>query len=149
MHMCTRSYNGEWHINNLLISDEYSRTSGFYYAEDSLQISNNPLKWIWFEYLGDICVKYLAVSCGPLTVDDVPSKGTNFVIGADVLEQWYLNQGLRGVRRCGIDNDGVRLDGDVEVSFIIHRNAFRCGEDDKRCIANNVAFDNSFINCHD
>ena len=84
-------------------------------------------------------------------MDGVRSKGTNFIIGSDILEKWYTwntDKNLRGIRRCGEDNKGVRLDSDVEVSFTVKREAFYCGEEDQFCIANNAFFDKGFVNCY-
>ncbi|XP_065654406.1 uncharacterized protein LOC124814996 isoform X2 [Hydra vulgaris] len=146
--MCTRSYTTEWHKNNL---DIPRYKSGFQYKDDSLQINGNPMKWAWFEYYGSVCINFLAFSCGPSTVEGVHSRGTNFIVGSDVLEKWYTwnkDKNLYGIRRCGDGNKGVRLDDDVKVSFTVKREAFSCGDNDQACIAQNVFFDNGFINCY-
>ncbi|XP_047127853.1 uncharacterized protein LOC124808692 [Hydra vulgaris] len=145
--MCTRSWSAEWHKNSL---QGGKSKSGFQYKYDILQINNNPLKWVSFEYLGNVCINYLAFSCGPSTVEGIDKKGVNFIIGSNVLEKWYTwntNKNLHGIRRCGNENKGVRLDAGVEVSFTIKSEAFYCKESDQLCIANNAFFDNGFTNC--
>nr|XP_047127561.1 uncharacterized protein LOC124808484 [Hydra vulgaris] len=146
--MCTKDWSSEWQ-ESILNINKYKK--GFQYKYDVLKVNRSPLQFISFEYLGSVCIHFLAFSCGPSTVKGFKTKGVNFIIGSRVLEKWYTwntDKNLHGIRRCGEGNRGIRLDKSVEVSFTVKSEAFYCKEDDQFCIANNVFFNNGFTNCY-
>ncbi|CAF3287898.1 unnamed protein product, partial [Rotaria sp. Silwood2] len=108
--MCTRNYNNEWHRNTMTTWQPAGKAGDFFITEDTLHINHGTLKWLWFEYSGSHCIKYLTVSCGTHVLDN--GKKLDFVIGAEELESLYRTKiSVGGITRCGPENAGVRTDG--------------------------------------
>jgi hypothetical protein len=144
--MCTRNYNGEWHRNNMERQYDDGTSDDFYQSEDTLHTRDGTLKWLWFEYSGIHCIKYLTVSCGSGVLDD--HKEINLVIGAHQLESLYRERasGLN-IQRCGPNNAGVSAGG-YQVSMTVPRNVFTCGDSDMECIKKRIFFDPEWVNCY-
>ncbi|CAF3453611.1 unnamed protein product, partial [Rotaria sp. Silwood2] len=58
--MCTKNYNGEWHRNTMETWQPAGSAGDVFQSEDTLHMQHGTLKWLWFEYSGTHCIKYLS-----------------------------------------------------------------------------------------